>query len=168
MAPSRELAMQILRVAQSLLPESAKRAVQQAIGAGARGGAGCGSGMVQKGGARRGSCMRSFFAGQQHTAVLRTLCTLLRPACLPACLRACVHARCCAHNSHTLLARACDWPARCALCTRCAGGANMLRQKEALKLYKPFMVVGTPGRIAELSRDGALQASCAGHCAMIP
>jgi superfamily II DNA/RNA helicase len=31
--PSRELAMQIMRVAQSLLPESAKRAVQQCIGA---------------------------------------------------------------------------------------------------------------------------------------
>ncbi|GAB4818516.1 hypothetical protein N2152v2_005562 [Parachlorella kessleri] len=68
-APSRELAMQILRVAQGLLPESAKRAVQQ-----------------------------------------------------------------------------------------CIGGANMIRQKEALKAYKPFLVVGTPGRIAELSRDGALQA----------
>lgn len=32
-APSRELAMQIVRVAQSLLPEGAKRAVQQCIGA---------------------------------------------------------------------------------------------------------------------------------------
>ncbi len=42
-----------------------------------------------------------------------------------------------------------------------AGGANVLRQKEALKLYKPFLVVGTPGRIAELSRDGALQVRCA-------
>lgn len=31
-APSRELAMQIMRVAQSLLPESARRGVQQAIG----------------------------------------------------------------------------------------------------------------------------------------
>lgn len=31
-APSRELAMQIVRVAQSLLPESARRGVQQAIG----------------------------------------------------------------------------------------------------------------------------------------
>ena len=41
-----------------------------------------------------------------------------------------------------------------------AGGANMMRQKEALKAYKPFLVVGTPGRIAELSRDGALQARC--------
>ena len=36
-APSRELAMQILRVAQGLLPESAKRAVQQCIGAAAAG-----------------------------------------------------------------------------------------------------------------------------------
>ena len=26
-----------------------------------------------------------------------------------------------------------------------------------LQMFKPFMVVGTPGRIAELSRDGALQ-----------
>jgi len=67
-APSRELAMQIVRVAQSILPESAKRAVQQ-----------------------------------------------------------------------------------------CIGGANMLRQRDALKLYKPVLVVGTPGRLAELSRDGSLQ-----------
>ncbi|KAL4441461.1 hypothetical protein ABPG77_001965 [Micractinium sp. CCAP 211/92] len=67
-APSRELAMQIVRVAQSLLPESARRGVQQAI-----------------------------------------------------------------------------------------GGANIWRQREALKVLKPFMVVGTPGRLAELSRDGSLQ-----------
>jgi superfamily II DNA/RNA helicase len=66
--PSRELAMQIVRVAESLLPDSAKRAVQQ-----------------------------------------------------------------------------------------CIGGANMLRQRENLKMYKPIVVVGTPGRLAELSRDGALQ-----------
>lgn len=67
-APSRELAMQIMRVAQSLLPEAARRAVQQ-----------------------------------------------------------------------------------------CIGGANIARQRESLKLYKPLIVVGTPGRLAELSRDGALQ-----------
>ncbi|KAL4444214.1 hypothetical protein ABPG75_011951 [Micractinium tetrahymenae] len=67
-APSRELAMQIVRVAQSLLPESARRGVQQAI-----------------------------------------------------------------------------------------GGANIWRQREALKVFRPFMVVGTPGRLAELSRDGSLQ-----------
>ncbi|KAL4529367.1 hypothetical protein Ndes2526A_g04159 [Nannochloris sp. 'desiccata'] len=66
--PSRELAMQIVRVAESLLPDSAKRAVQQ-----------------------------------------------------------------------------------------CIGGANMLRQRENLRMYKPILVVGTPGRLAELSRDGALQ-----------
>lgn len=40
---------------------------------------------------------------------------------------------------------------------QCIGGANMSRQREALKMYKPFMVVGTPGRLAELSRDGSLQ-----------
>ncbi|PSC75732.1 DEAD-box ATP-dependent RNA helicase mitochondrial [Micractinium conductrix] len=66
-APSRELAMQIVRVAQGLLPETARRGVQQAI-----------------------------------------------------------------------------------------GGANIWRQREALKTFKPFMVVGTPGRLAELSREGAL------------
>ena len=65
--PSRELAMQIVRVAQGLLPESARRAVQQAI-----------------------------------------------------------------------------------------GGAAVWRQKEALRLHKPLLVVGTPGRLAELSRDGTL------------
>ena len=66
--PSRELAMQIVRVAQSMLPESARRAVQQ-----------------------------------------------------------------------------------------CIGGASIWRQRDALKLFKPILVVGTPGRLAELSRDGILQ-----------
>ena len=67
-APSRELAMQIVRVAQAVLPPQAKQAVQQVI-----------------------------------------------------------------------------------------GGANVHRQREALKLNKPVMVVGTPGRLAELSKDGTLQ-----------
>jgi superfamily II DNA/RNA helicase len=67
-APSRELAMQIVRVAQSVLPPQASRSVQQAI-----------------------------------------------------------------------------------------GGANVHRQREAMKLHRPVMVVGTPGRLAELSKDGSLQ-----------
>jgi superfamily II DNA/RNA helicase len=67
-APSRELAMQIMRIAQSLLPETAKRAVAQAI-----------------------------------------------------------------------------------------GGASMERQREGLRMYRPIVVVGTPGRLAELSREGSLQ-----------
>ncbi|CAL5224194.1 g6836 [Coccomyxa viridis] len=37
------------------------------------------------------------------------------------------------------------------------GGANPRRQAEALKLNKPLVVVGTPGRLAELSRLGTLQ-----------
>jgi superfamily II DNA/RNA helicase len=37
------------------------------------------------------------------------------------------------------------------------GGANVHRQREALKLNRPIMVVGTPGRLAELSKDGTLQ-----------
>lgn len=37
------------------------------------------------------------------------------------------------------------------------GGANMQRQEEALKKLKPTIVVGTPGRISELSRAGRLQ-----------
>lgn len=40
---------------------------------------------------------------------------------------------------------------------QCIGGANMTRQREALKLNRPILVVGTPGRLAELSRDGTLQ-----------
>lgn len=40
---------------------------------------------------------------------------------------------------------------------QCIGGANIHRQREALKLNKPMMVVGTPGRLAELSKDGTLQ-----------
>ena len=37
------------------------------------------------------------------------------------------------------------------------GGANVHRQRESLKLNRPIMVVGTPGRLAELSKDGTLQ-----------
>ncbi|KAL8543741.1 hypothetical protein ACS0TY_004347 [Phlomoides rotata] len=37
------------------------------------------------------------------------------------------------------------------------GGANKSRQEEALKKNKPFIVVGTPGRIAEISASGKLQ-----------
>ncbi|KAA6423564.1 MAG: ATP-dependent RNA helicase [Trebouxia sp. A1-2] len=40
---------------------------------------------------------------------------------------------------------------------QCIGGANPTRQAEALKLNKPLMVVGTPGRLTELSRMGRLQ-----------
>lgn len=37
------------------------------------------------------------------------------------------------------------------------GGANKLRQEEALKKNKPAIVVGTPGRIAEISAAGKLK-----------
>ncbi|CAK0785427.1 hypothetical protein CVIRNUC_008636 [Coccomyxa viridis] len=37
------------------------------------------------------------------------------------------------------------------------GGANPKRQAEAIKANKPLVIVGTPGRLAELSRDGTLQ-----------
>lgn len=37
------------------------------------------------------------------------------------------------------------------------GGANRTRQEEALKKNKPAIVVGTPGRIAELSASGKLR-----------
>lgn len=37
------------------------------------------------------------------------------------------------------------------------GGANKARQEEALKKNKPIIVVGTPGRIAEISAAGKLQ-----------
>lgn len=37
------------------------------------------------------------------------------------------------------------------------GGANRSRQEEALKKNKPLVVVGTPGRIAEISAAGKLQ-----------
>ncbi|CAN6895952.1 unnamed protein product [Brassica oleracea] len=36
------------------------------------------------------------------------------------------------------------------------GGANRMRQEEALKKNKPAIVVGTPGRIAEISKSGRL------------
>ncbi|KAG6431776.1 hypothetical protein SASPL_109859 [Salvia splendens] len=37
------------------------------------------------------------------------------------------------------------------------GGANKSRQEEGLKKNKPVMVVGTPGRVAEISASGKLQ-----------
>ena len=37
-----------------------------------------------------------------------------------------------------------------------------MAQVEAIKQNKPLMVVGTPGRLAELSRSGALQTHPAG------
>ncbi|MCO5611071.1 hypothetical protein L7F22_065321 [Adiantum nelumboides] len=36
------------------------------------------------------------------------------------------------------------------------GGANRSRQEESLRKNKPLIVVGTPGRISEISRDGKL------------
>jgi len=37
------------------------------------------------------------------------------------------------------------------------GGANAKRQEEAIRRKRPLIVVGTPGRLAELSRSGILQ-----------
>lgn len=37
------------------------------------------------------------------------------------------------------------------------GGANAKRQEEAIRKKRPLIVVGTPGRLAELSRSGILQ-----------
>eukprot|EP00850_Spirogloea_muscicola_P022023 SM000273S10233 [mRNA] locus=s273:35863:39064:+ [translate_table: standard] len=37
------------------------------------------------------------------------------------------------------------------------GGANQRRQEECLKVHKPAIVVGTPGRLSEISRAGKLQ-----------
>ena len=40
---------------------------------------------------------------------------------------------------------------------QCIGGANVRRQEEAIRRKKkPLVVVGTPGRLAELSRSGIL------------
>ncbi|KAK9790326.1 hypothetical protein WJX73_007490 [Symbiochloris irregularis] len=47
---------------------------------------------------------------------------------------------------------------------QCIGGANPHRQEEAMKLNKPLMVVGTPGRLGELSRYGVLQTH---NCGML-
>ena len=40
---------------------------------------------------------------------------------------------------------------------QCIGGANIRRQEEALRRKRPLVVVGTPGRVAELSRSGILR-----------
>ena len=45
------------------------------------------------------------------------------------------------------------WP----LVQQAIGGANMRRQIEAIKAARPLVVVGTPGRLAELSRSGVLR-----------
>ncbi len=42
-----------------------------------------------------------------------------------------------------------------------------LTSLKPMQMLKPFMVVGTPGRLAELSRDGSLQThKCACACAL--
>ncbi len=43
-----------------------------------------------------------------------------------------------------------------ALVQQCIGGANPARQRAALAKARPLVVVGTPGRAAELQRQGAL------------
>lgn len=48
-------------------------------------------------------------------------------------------------------------PADKRLVQQLVGGANKSRQEEALKKNKPVIVVGTPGRIAEISATGKLQ-----------
>ncbi|KAA8522365.1 hypothetical protein F0562_013274 [Nyssa sinensis] len=48
-------------------------------------------------------------------------------------------------------------PADKKLVQQLVGGANRSRQEEALKKNKPAIVVGTPGRIAEISAAGKLQ-----------
>ena len=40
---------------------------------------------------------------------------------------------------------------------QCIGGANVRRQEEGIRKKKPLVVVGTPGRLAELSRSGILR-----------
>jgi len=47
--------------------------------------------------------------------------------------------------------------AAAAVVQQAIGGANPHRQAEALKTNRSLLVVGTPGRLAELSRSGALQ-----------
>lgn len=39
---------------------------------------------------------------------------------------------------------------------QCIGGANPRRQVQALREHRPVLVVGTPGRLAALVRDGTL------------
>lgn len=40
---------------------------------------------------------------------------------------------------------------------QCIGGANILRQMDAIAKNKPLVVVGTPGRLAQLVKSAALQ-----------
>lgn len=40
---------------------------------------------------------------------------------------------------------------------QCIGGANAWRQQEALEANTPLIVVGTPGRVAEMIRYGVLK-----------
>lgn len=43
------------------------------------------------------------------------------------------------------------------LVQQCIGGTNTSRQEDALRRNSPLVVVGTPGRLAELSRAGSLR-----------
>ena len=43
------------------------------------------------------------------------------------------------------------------------GGANPHRQTDAIKRHSPLLVVGTPGRLAELSRGGVLRTHAVAH-----
>ena len=127
-APSRELAMQIMRVAQSLLPESARRGVQQAIG----GAAIWRQRENLKVGPRGGPRGLAGWEPRGWGAAGPT-------AALPAC----------STRLHFQRASALRLKRHCGL-WRCPVGLWA-------QMYKPFMVVGTPGRLAELSRDGSLQ-----------
>jgi hypothetical protein len=184
-APSRELAMQIVRVAHGLLPPDARGCVQQCIGGAnphrqAR--------RPEAGAGPRGAAPR----GRAHSGVWRALgrdargrAASLLWACGSACTQltattaigagATQHSGACPSQlPHAMLATPCHptcsvgggrgagTRARPAQRRADAGARSnpipyAAAQAEAVKLNRPLLVVGTPGRLAEMSRMGVLQ-----------
>ncbi|CAI5520506.1 unnamed protein product [Closterium sp. Naga37s-1] len=154
-APSRELAMQIVREAERVLGEKHK--------VGGKGGGGEGVRSIrwgERGGGERGEehkrCVQQLIGGANpppHAFPPHPTPPPLAPSPpVPGSVTALCAAGepppagggCCHSGGHT----------RCV--QQLIGGANPHRQEEALKKYRPAIVVGTPGRIAESSRAGRL------------
>lgn len=130
--PSRELAMQIVRVAQGLLPPGARGAVQQCIG-------GANPHRQVQCLPVRTSWIIWFQEGHRYRALMRSR-TAIRKVCV-------------AYRGSQGFR-----PATCIIQRTGASSVRAgLAQAQAIKENRPVLAVGTPGRLAELSREGVLQ-----------
>lgn len=145
MAPSRELAMQIVRVAQALLPEAARRGVQQAIG-----GANI---WRQRDALKVGEVVE---VGSVHATLHQPEPTSGANATRSRSGVVEWGPRMPSSRAAAVPQRARDGRERLLLDPRPQQPTHKVATPP-LQAFKPFMVVGTPGRLAELSRDGSLQ-----------